>query len=335
MAAHRLRSEWLAGVMAASLALGLPLAAFTMRWVQSSQSIEVHARVAEDGGWGPTDLVASVGQPLRLRLISDDVMHGFAIGQSETPAIDLPPGQMVETTLTFDHPGKYVFYCTRWCGPNHWRMRGTIDVVGAGPETATQAVPLYVTLGLNIDERPDADVIPANRPSAIEGAALAAEAPSEFFTTDSYRSHTPVEVWRTLRASVSPQLSDGDVWNLVAFMWRSNTTSAALMEGQTLYAANCAACHGETGQGDGVAGTRPEVSPSEPMAFGTMLQAPRDFTDPAKLLSASPALLQGKLIRGGMGTGMPYWGPIFTDAQTWALVDFLWTFQFQYQESSQ
>jgi len=43
--------------------------------------------------------------------------------------------------------------------------------------------------------------------------------------------------------------------------------------------------------------------------------------------------MQGKIIRGGMGTGMPYWGPIFTEAQTWALVDYLWSFTFDYQEA--
>jgi mono/diheme cytochrome c family protein len=32
-----------------------------------------------------------------------------------------------------------------------------------------------------------------------------------------------------------------------------------------------------------------------------------------------------------MGTGMPYWGPIFTDAQVWSLVAYLWTFQFDYR----
>ena len=48
------------------------------------------------------------------------------------------------------------------------------------------------------------------------------------------------------------------------------------------------------------------------------------------MLGASPALLQGKIVRGGMGTGMPYWGPIFTDEQIWSLVAYLWTFQFQY-----
>jgi mono/diheme cytochrome c family protein len=48
------------------------------------------------------------------------------------------------------------------------------------------------------------------------------------------------------------------------------------------------------------------------------------------MLAASPARLQGKIIRGGMGTGMPYWGPIFTDEQIWNLVAFLSIFQFEY-----
>jgi mono/diheme cytochrome c family protein len=29
-----------------------------------------------------------------------------------------------------------------------------------------------------------------------------------------------------------------------------------------------------------------------------------------------------------MGTGMPAWGPIFTDDQTWALVDYVYSFVF-------
>jgi len=61
------------------------------------------------------------------------------------------------------------------------------------------------------------------------------------------------------------------------------------------------------------------------------LRQPAAFTDARRMLGASPALLQGKILRGGMGTGMPSWGPIFTDAQTWALVDYLWTFQFDWE----
>jgi mono/diheme cytochrome c family protein len=47
------------------------------------------------------------------------------------------------------------------------------------------------------------------------------------------------------------------------------------------------------------------------------------------LLGASPAILEGKIIRGGMGTGMPYWGPIFTSNQIDALVSYLYTFALQ------
>jgi len=50
------------------------------------------------------------------------------------------------------------------------------------------------------------------------------------------------------------------------------------------------------------------------------VEAPTDFTDPA-LLSASNALLQGKILRGGMGTGMPAWGAVLTDEELQALRD--------------
>ena len=59
---------------------------------------------------------------------------------------------------------------------------------------------------------------------------------------------------------------------------------------------------------------------------GEGLVRPPDFSDPNNLLGASPALLEGKIIRGGMGTGMPYWGPIFTDEEIDALVSYLYTF---------
>ncbi len=68
------------------------------------------------------------------------------------------------------------------------------------------------------------------------------------------------------------------------------------------------------------------------MKTGEMTTRPADFTDPATMLSASPARLQGKILRGGMGTGMPYWGPIFTEDQTWDLVDYLWAFQFDLED---
>lgn len=56
---------------------------------------------------------------------------------------------------------------------------------------------------------------------------------------------------------------------------------------------------------------------------------PANFTDRSRLLAQSDAALQGKILRGGMGTGMPEFGSLYTDEQMWALVAYIRTFAFQ------
>ncbi|MEK7808890.1 MAG: c-type cytochrome [Chloroflexota bacterium] len=326
MAARWLKAESGARLFVIGILVGIPLAILIGRWIMSrDSSIEIHARIAEAGGFTPANLTAKVGEPIRLRLISDDVQHGFAIGQSDTPALDLPAGQMVETTLTFDRPGKYVFYCTRWCGLSHWRMRGTIEVKGEPAAQASAVSPLYFKLNIDLDDPHPAKNIPPQKPVAKSITNI----PANFLTREYYLTHSPSDAFvETLHATSLP---DDEIWNLVAFVWQANTTKEKLAQGQKLYAQNCAACHGESGKGDGVmAASLTKKDSSAQMEFGHNTKSPVDFTDSSQMLGASPALLQGKIIRGGMGTGMPYWGPIFTEEQTWALVDYLWTFQFEY-----
>ncbi len=330
-----MRKEWLARmIVILLLAAAVAIPAFT--WFQRSPSTLVRAHMAETGGWTPENLTVAVGQPLHLRLTSDDVTHSFAIGQSDQPAVDVMPGEMTELTLVFDRPGKYTFYCTRWCSVNHWRMRGTIEVTGPVTTTGATEPPLYVALGLDIDAQHQADVVPAQKPSAWRGALLNQSVPPAYLSRDYYLTHTPLELWKALRSELAFQkLNDQDIWDLVAWVWQANTTPQAINEGQQLFAVNCAACHGEQGRGDGVfAGqlAQPDTTKHTEMATGEMTTRPANFTDAETMLAASPAHLQGKIIRGGMGTGMPYWGPIFTEDQTWALVAYLWTYQFQMEE---
>lgn len=307
----------------------------------------VHARLAENGGFGPDVLRANVGEPLHLRLTSDDVVHGFAVGQMDMQSVDVLPGKVADVTLTFDKPGTYTFYCTRWCGIDHWRMRGTIEVGGPAPggkkATAHAAakgnVPLYVTLGLDIDAPHESPAIPGVRPSAKSGELLVAHLPeSKFPGSDYYRRHSPFRTWRELRDSPSlSDLDDQEIWNLVASLWRSNTTPADIVTGGKLFAQNCAACHGDKGAGNGIFAEKLAASghvSTQSMTGGETMrrQTPANFTDAKRMLGASPALLQGKILRGGMGTGMPSWGPIFTEKQTWDLVAFLYSFQFQYDD---
>ena len=326
-------AERTARIMVIVFAVGLPVAAVIAGRAESvaGQTIEMHGTMSETGGWTPSDITARAGEPIRLRLTSDDVIHGFAVGQSSLPALDVKPGEVTETTLTFDEPGKYTFYCTRWCGPNHWRMRGTIEV------TSDQSVsdqlageqPLYVRLGIDIDAPHPTDVLPDRAPSAQRGEALGIAIPVKYLTTEFYRAHSPADAWKRLRGEPFTQdLTDGQVWDLVAYAWRSNTTAQALETGKKLFAQNCAACHGENGAGDGVMAESltGQVHSGDMQRHDT--KAPADFSDSSSMLGASPALLHGKIVRGGMGTGMPYWGPIFTEEQLWSVISYLWTFQF-------
>jgi len=314
-------NEKFARILTAIFLLGVLVAIGVTWWLGQVDTVTLHARMPEAGGWTPAALTVAVGQPLHLRLTSDDVMHGFAIGQSDQPAVDVKPGEMSDYTVAFDKPGTYTYFCTRWCGPNHWRMRGTITVTGNDREEPGTP-PLYLQLGLDIDVTHEAQVIPVEKPSAQRGAELVQDL-TKYQSQDYYRSHSLEDAWQDLRDdSDFASYSDQQLWDVVAFIWSSSTTPTALAEGKQLYAQNCAACHGESGGGEGVfSGEQVEVE--------NEANKPTDFTNPRQILSVSPAHLQGKLIRGGMGTGMPMWGSIFTEDQTWALVNYLYTFQFE------
>ncbi|MBI2407583.1 MAG: c-type cytochrome [Gemmatimonadetes bacterium] len=321
--------ELAARLLASLVLLGVPVGVLLARKV-TTQHVAIHGVMADNGGWTPGTIEARVGEPLTLHLTSDDVIHGFAIGQSEHPAVDVMPGAWTKTKLVFARPGRYTFYCTRWCGSNHWRMRGTIEVSGPGAEVATDSAPLFVRLKLDLDAPHPSGVVPTRMPVAARGT----EAAMPFaWSLDEYRSRSPVALFRTMRERAPKSVTDSRVWDVVATVWRDKTTAERLAVGRKLYRENCAACHGESGRGNGVMAAALAASAGTAMAgmTGHTTASPTDFTDAATMLGASPAFLHGKIIRGGMGTGMPYWGPIFNDTQVWALVDYLWTFQFAYE----
>src|SRR6185503_11192942 len=114
--------------------------------------------------------------------------------QMEMDAADVEPGRVTDVTLIFDKPGFYTFYCTRWCGLNHWRMRGTIEVSGASPESEPVTVLLYVSLNLDIDAPHDAPSLPNIQPSAIRGEELVTGLPIDL-SPEYYRSHSPYQAF--------------------------------------------------------------------------------------------------------------------------------------------
>jgi len=296
------------------------------------QPVTIHARIAEDGGFMPDHLTARVGEPLRLRLISDDVEHTFALSQSDLKPVTFKPGEPADITLTFDKPGTYTFYTITPSSLNFWRMRGEIEVSGKG-EGPVSEPPLYVRLGLDLDEEHEMGeehIELASQPSAKCGAVFERQIAALYLTRDYYVAHSPMEAFEELHNDSALQsLSEEDIWDVVALIWQKNSSSTALENGQNIYLTNCAACHGESGAGDGqFAEEMKTIAEKNKDEHG--VQAPTDFTDAEHLLESKPASVQGLLLRGGMGTGMPMWGTIFTDEQTWNLIAYLYSFQFNF-----
>ncbi len=292
--------------------------------------IHIEAKAPEAGGFVPDRLRLVAGRPVTFRISSPDVVHGFIIPELGVDIPEIYPGKPVDVTVVPQTVGRYAFACTRWCGVDHWRMRGVIEVVpgesGAGVQP-TPVAPQFQQLGIDIDAmRHDAAAAPAVRPSAQRGAALNVPLPAELAAGATRRTMTPAEAFEQLRAVDSTaKLTDEDVWDLVALAWLRDVPPATLERAASLYVRDCAACHGEAGHGDGLAGKNlPGMAKMDPM----MPAGPADFTHAGQMLSASDVLLQGKLLRGGMGTGMPEFGSLYSEEELWGMVAYLRTFLF-------
>jgi high-affinity iron transporter len=126
--------------------------------------------------------------------------------------------------------------------------------------------------------------------------------------------HTPLEALELL-STANPDSSQTDLVDATAYLWIADADSAALNAAETLYNKNCAACHGQTGGGDGP-------------ASGDTTNQPAAFSDPSIMFERRGDVFYAKIRRGGMGTDMPNFGTVFTPEETWTLVDYVWSLAF-------
>ncbi|HWU38175.1 MAG TPA: c-type cytochrome [Candidatus Acidoferrum sp.] len=340
------RLERLARLIGVVLLVG-SLLGILVAWLAKSKAsggaIELVARQPSAGGWSRDRIVVNRGERVRLRIRSEDVVHGFAIGRLGVDVGPIEPGKTTIVEFVADQAGEFTFYCTTWCDPNHPRMRGTLEVRDAGEISRIPSASAQDVVLRDLDMPRDAGAIPFAPPSATRGAALYAERCAACHgergqgTTrelaiskqELFQDVSPVDMFRMLRGDVVASLrgdqrskthaefargwSDQDRWDGVAYLWSLGTTLDRLDLGRRLFSKNCAACHGERGTGDGPGG---KYQPKKPA----------DFTDARRMLAGTRNIYTAKIRRGGMGTGMPYWGNIFTEKELSALVDYLWTF---------
>jgi mono/diheme cytochrome c family protein len=123
------------------------------------------------------------------------------------------------------------------------------------------------------------------------------------------------------QASLTPAFLDTPV------AARPAASSGTVATGKALYQANCAHCHGDEGRGNG---------------YGApfLVPLPRDFTAAQYKFrtTASGSLpsdddLFRTISRGANGTGMPPWQYLLSDAERWALVDYIKTFSPRFERA--
>ncbi len=307
--------------------IGFPVGVFAYQRVylpatpSEVEVIDLVAQAPEAGGWEPEYITVDKGDTVRLRIIGQDVVHGFAIGRLGIDTGPIIPGEAVTVEFVADEVGQFTYYCNVWCSPYHYRMRGTLEVIDPAAPDAPAVVeegPAVAGLDLDIDSPHEAEFYPTRRPSAVRGRIVADRI--ELPDLGDLRRQSPSAVFQAVRArNPTASLSDEDIWDLVAYLWFAGTTPEQQAVGEALYAKNCAACHGASGGGDGPGGRYLE-------------ERPTDFTDARTMAGGSGETYFAKIRRGGMGTGMPYWGTIFTEEETWSIVDYLWTFLFEGME---
>jgi cytochrome c oxidase subunit II len=75
----------------------------------------------------PSVMRVPAGRPVRFRVTSPDVIHGFQIVGTNVN-ITVAPGYVSEVTTTFPHPGEYLVVCNEYCGLGHHLMQATVIV---------------------------------------------------------------------------------------------------------------------------------------------------------------------------------------------------------------
>ena len=326
------RSAW-PDIAAATIVLlilvGLPVAVGGYRYVNRSGSDEgarvfdLTARVPEDGGWQPETIAVRRGEHVRLQIHGADVVHGFAIGRLDMEPVRVEPGKVTTVEFVAKRAGEFTFYCDVWCSPSHYRMRGTLEVLA--PDGTLPIAPSTVTeqqvnaISGQLDEPHAATFYPLARPSAAKGQSLATrygDTLAPWRNVSRLRSQSPSALYAVL-LPLTGDLIPQERWDLIAHLWSTTTTPERLAAGQALYEKNCTACHDVNGTGRGP-------------AWRYLKDKPQSFADATTMAGGTSWNYYAKIMRGGMGTGMPYFGKLFTEEQTWSLVDYVWTFLFSY-----
>src|SRR5512143_2440180 len=82
---------------------------------ESPRVVEITAKRFE---FTPKEVTLKKGEPVTLRLKSEDVTHGFFSRKLKLGA-DIEPGKTTDVALTPETAGAYMVICDHFCGAGH------------------------------------------------------------------------------------------------------------------------------------------------------------------------------------------------------------------------
>ena len=77
--------------------------------------------------FNPAEIVVKKGDKVKLTLTSEDVAHGFAIGEYKINE-KVEPGETKVIEFDATMSGKFLYYCSVPCGSGHSTMKGWLTV---------------------------------------------------------------------------------------------------------------------------------------------------------------------------------------------------------------
>lgn len=184
-----------------------------------------------------------LGQPVRLTMTSQDVIHSFYVPAFRVKQ-DVLPGRYTQLWFTATRVGEFPLFCTQYCGLDHSKMIGSVVVMnpadyarwlrgdGSVQSLAATGAALFRSRGCSgchganaVVHAPDLNGLFGRPVHLLDGSTVFAD---ERYLRDSMLlpNLQIVAGFAPIMPSFAGQLSEDDVLALIAYL-KSTTTGAA------------------------------------------------------------------------------------------------------------
>jgi cytochrome c oxidase subunit II len=99
-----------------------------VRWANAAAAPRVIEIEAKKFQFSPSEITLKKGEPVILRLTSEDRTHGFLLKPLKIDT-DIIPGRATDIAVTPTATGQYLVICDHYCGTGHGNMHMKLTVV--------------------------------------------------------------------------------------------------------------------------------------------------------------------------------------------------------------